>query len=61
MSGVIIAGANPVYAAQYRFAVMLMLFAAGGLTSTASMLLVRRRVFAEAKQPIDPVLDAIDG
>ena len=61
MSGMIIAGANPVYAAQYQFAIMLMLFAAGGLTSAASMLLVRRRVFTEAKQLDDGVLDAIDG
>ena len=61
MSGMIIAGANPVYAAQYQFAIMLMLFAAGGLTSAASMLLVRRRVFTDAKQLDDAVLDAIDG
>ncbi|WP_310732531.1 MULTISPECIES: ABC transporter permease [Halostella] len=58
--GLIIAGENPVYAAQYQFAIMLLLFAAGGLTSAASMLLVRRRVFTDAKQLDDAVLDAID-
>lgn len=60
MSGMIIAGANPIYAAQYQFVIMLMLFAAGGLTSMASMLLVSRRVFTDAKQLDAAVVDAIE-
>ena len=36
MSGMILAGANPIYAAEYQFVIMAMLFAAGGLTSMAS-------------------------
>ena len=61
MSGMVIAGANPIYAAQYQFVIMLMLFAAGGLTSVASTLLVSRYVFTEAKQLDATVLDGIDG
>lgn len=60
MSGMIIAGENPVYAAQYQFVIMLMLFAAGGLTSMASTVLVSRRVFTEAEQLDETVVDAID-
>lgn len=60
MAGMIIAGENPIYAAQYQFVIMLMLFAAGGLTSVASTLLVSRRVFTDAKQLDDTVVDAID-
>ena len=60
MAGMIIAGANPIYAAQYQFVIMLMLFAAGGLTSMASTLLVSRRVFTDAKQLDNTVVDAID-
>lgn len=60
MSGMIIAGENPIYAAQYQFVIMLMLFAAGGLTSRASTLLVSRYVFTDAKQLDETVLEAID-
>ena len=60
MSGMIIAGENPIYAAQYQFVIMLMLFAAGGLTSTASTLLVSRYVFTDAKQLDEAVLEAIE-
>ncbi|RKD97527.1 ABC transporter permease [Halopiger aswanensis] len=60
MSGMIVAGANPIYAAQYQFAIMLLLFAAGALTSMSSTLLVSRYVFTDAKQLDDGVLEAID-
>lgn len=60
MSGMIIAGENPIYAAQYQFVIMLMLFAAGALTSTASTLLVSRYVFTDAKQLDETVIEAID-
>lgn len=61
MAGMIIAGANPIYAAQYQFVIMLMLFAAGALTSVASTFLVSRYVFTDAKQLDSDVLEAIDG
>lgn len=50
MSGMILAGANPIYAAEYQFVIMGMLFAAGGLTSMASTLLVGRYAFTTAAQ-----------
>lgn len=50
MSGMILAGANPIYAAEYQFVIMAMLFAAGGLTSMTSTLLVRRYAFTDAEQ-----------
>lgn len=60
MAGMIIAGANPIYAAQYQFVVMLMLFAAGGVTVVANTILISRRVFTEAKQLDDTIVDAIE-
>lgn len=60
MAGMIIAGENPIYAAQYQFAIMLMLFAAGGLTVVANTVLLSRRVFTDAKQLDEAVVDAID-
>ena len=60
MAGMIIAGANPIYAAQYQFVIMLMLFAAAALTSVTSTLLIGRYVFTDAKQLDDDVLEAID-
>lgn len=50
MSGMILAGANPIYAAEYQFVIMAMLFAASGLTSLLVTLLVRGEVFTEAEQ-----------
>lgn len=60
MAGMIIAGANPIYAAQYQFVIMLMIFAAGGLTVVANTLLLSRRVFTEAKQLDEDVIDSLD-
>lgn len=60
MAGMIVAGANPVYAAQYQFVIMLMILAGGGLTVTANTLLLSRRVFTNAKQLDETVISAID-
>lgn len=60
MAGMIISGANPIYAAQYQFVIMLMLFAAGGLTTMASTILISHRVFTEAKQLDRVVLAEMD-
>lgn len=60
MAGMIITGANPIYAAQYQFVIMLMLFAAGGLTVIANTALLSRRVFTEAKQLDELVFEEID-
>ena len=50
MSGMILAGANPIYAAEYQFVIMGMLFAAAGLTSMASTYLVSQYAFTDAQQ-----------
>ncbi|RDI72614.1 ABC transporter permease [Halopelagius longus] len=60
MSGMILAGANPIYAAEYQFVIMGMLFAAGGLTSMASTLLVGKYAFTEAEQ-LKPFEEPTDG
>ncbi|MFO8098868.1 MAG: ABC transporter permease, partial [Salinibacter sp.] len=50
MAGMILGGENPVYAALYQFVIMAMIFAAGGLTSMLTSLLMSRRVMTEAEQ-----------
>jgi len=50
MAGMILSGTDPVYAAVYQFVVIAMIFAAGGLTALATMVLVRGRVFGAAEQ-----------
>lgn len=50
MSGMILAGANPIYAALYQFVIMGMLFAASGLTSLLSTYLIGQYAFTNADQ-----------
>lgn len=50
MAGMILGGANPVYAALYQFVIMAMIFAAGGITSMLTSLLMGRRVITDAEQ-----------
>lgn len=50
MAGMILGGANPVYAALYQFVIMAMIFAAGGLTSMISSLLMGQQVMTDAEQ-----------
>jgi putative ABC transport system permease protein len=50
MTGMILAGANPIYAAEYQFAVMAMIFAASALTAMVSGLLIRASAFTAAEQ-----------
>ena len=52
MAGMILAGIDPVYAAIYQFVVIAMIFAASGLTSIVSTLLIRSRAFSPAQQLI---------
>ena len=52
MAGMIIAGVDPIYAAIYQFVVIAMLFAASGMTSLISTLLIRTQVFSDAEQLI---------
>ncbi len=50
MAGMLLAGSDPVYAAIYQFVVVGMIFAASGLTSLISTLLIRQRAFTAAEQ-----------
>ncbi|HEV3207254.1 MAG TPA: ABC transporter permease [Terriglobales bacterium] len=50
MAGMLLSGARPVYAAVYQFVVLAMIFAASGLTSLTSTLLIRGGVFSKAEQ-----------
>ncbi|MFB6283954.1 MAG: ABC transporter permease [Halobacteria archaeon] len=50
MSGMILAGANPVYAALYQFVIMAMLFSASAITSLVSVQLAGNEVVNEAEQ-----------
>lgn len=59
MAGMVIAGANPIYAAQYQFVIMLMIFSAAGVTVVVNTILISRRVFTDAQQVDDRVVDAI--
>lgn len=52
MAGMLLSGARPVYAAIYQFVVLVMIFAASGLTSLVSTLLIRTRVMTPADQLI---------
>ena len=52
MAGMLLSGARPVYAAIYQFVVLAMIFAASGLTSLVSTLLMRARVMSPAAQLI---------
>jgi ABC-type dipeptide/oligopeptide/nickel transport system ATPase component len=49
-SGMLLAGANPIYAAEYQFATMAMLFAASTLTGLIAGLMLRPTVFSPAEQ-----------
>jgi len=50
MAGMVLSGTDPVYAAIYQFVVIVMVYAAAGLTTLVSTLLVRRRAFSSAMQ-----------
>lgn len=52
MAGMLLSGARPVYAAIYQFVVLAMIFAASGLTSLVSTMLIRDRIFTAAQQLI---------
>jgi putative ABC transport system permease protein len=50
MAGMLLSGARPLYAAIYQFVVLSMIFAASGLTSLISTVLMRGEVFSEQEQ-----------
>jgi putative ABC transport system permease protein len=50
MAGMLLSGSRPIYAAIYQFVVLAMIFAASGVTSLVSTLLIRSHVFTSAEQ-----------
>src|SRR5205814_6631826 len=50
MAGMLLSGSRPIYAAIYQFVVLAMIFAASGLTSLVSTIMVRGNLFSAADQ-----------
>jgi putative ABC transport system permease protein len=50
MAGMLLSGADPLYAAIYQFVTIAMMFAAAGFTALLSSLLVRGQAFSPAEQ-----------
>jgi putative ABC transport system permease protein len=50
MTGMLLSGANPLYAAIYQFVVIAMILASSGLTSLLSTTMIRSHVFSSAEQ-----------
>ena len=50
MTGMLLSGADPLYAAIYQFVVIAMILASSGLTSLLSTLMIRKYVFTAAEQ-----------
>jgi putative ABC transport system permease protein len=50
MTGMLLSGASPMYAAIYQFVVIAMILASSGLTSLLSTLLIRLHAFSPAEQ-----------
>ena len=59
MTGMLLSGSSPIYAAVYQFVTLSMIFSASGLTSLVSTLLIRTRAFSAAEQlTLRPSADA---
>jgi len=50
MTGMLLSGSKPIYAAIYQFVILSMIFSASGLTSLVSTLLIRTHAFSPAEQ-----------
>ena len=50
MTGMLLSGANPMYAAIYQFVVIAMILASSGLTSLLSTMMIRAHAFSPAEQ-----------
>ncbi len=57
MTGMVIAGSDPFYAAIYQFVVMAMIFATSGLSAMITMTFIQKEVFS----PADQLLLVADG
>jgi len=52
MTGMLLSGASPLYAAIYQFVVIAMILASSGLTSLLSTMMIRNHAFSPAEQLI---------
>jgi len=50
MAGMVLSGSNPIYAAEYQFVIMGMVFGASGLTGVIATALMSRRLVTDAHQ-----------
>ncbi|BBB49065.1 ABC transporter permease [Pelolinea submarina] len=50
MTGMVIAGSDPFYAAIYQFVVMAMIFATSGLSAMITMAFIQKEIFSPAEQ-----------
>lgn len=50
MAGMMVSGANPIYASIYQFVIVTMILAATGITGVVATVLVRTSVFTPAAQ-----------
>ena len=50
MTGMLLSGSDPLYAAIYQFVVIAMILASSGLTSLLSTLMIRASIFSSADQ-----------
>jgi putative ABC transport system permease protein len=50
MAGLVLAGADPVYAAFYQFVVVAMIYVAANIAGVISILMMRKRIFSKAMQ-----------
>ena len=50
MTGMLLSGSEPIYAAIYQFVMIALIFSASGLTALASTLLIRTYAFSPAEQ-----------
>lgn len=61
MTGMVISGTDPVYAAIYQFVVIVMIFSSGGLAALVSLFLISPRVFSAAEQLLLRPQQPLDG
>jgi putative ABC transport system permease protein len=62
MAGMMVSGANPVYAGIYQFVIVAMILAASGITGLIATILMRTRAFSPAAQlTLRPVIEKQDG
>jgi len=50
MTGMVLSGGDPIYAAIYQFVTMAMVFITAGLTAVITSLFIRKRIFSSAEQ-----------